>query len=241
MLKSKYIGIDKRCFGHQYFDDPRDIALGLSTDGFAPFNKRKSTTWPIILFNYNLPPEIRFHVNQILPLGVIPGPKKPQDFDSFLWPSLQELLCLAHGIRSFDALKGSLFTLRTHLIVVFGDIPAISMVMRMKGHNGVSPCRMCEVQGLRAPDQPGTTHYVPLDRSSHPVVQRDRSGEHVKKYNPYDLPLRTHDRLLSQAAEVDDATTNATADRLSKQYGIKGTPLLSYIHSLFFPSFLVSI
>ena len=27
----------------------------------------------------------------------------------------------------------------------------------------------------------------------------------------------------------------ATADRLSKEYGIKGTPLLSYVHSLFFP------
>ena len=58
----------------------------------------------------------------------------------------------------------------------------------------------------------------------------------MKKYNPYDLPLRTHDRLLSQATEVNDTTTNATTDRLSKQYGIKGTPLLSYVHSLFFPS-----
>ena len=87
-LKSKYIGIDKRCFGHQYFDDPCDIVLGLSTDGFALFNKWKSTTWPIILFNYNLPPEIWFHVNQILALGVIPGPKKPQDFNLFLWPFL---------------------------------------------------------------------------------------------------------------------------------------------------------
>ena len=58
----------------------------------------------------------------------------------------------------------------------------------------------------------------------------------MKKYNPYDLPLRTHDGLLSQAAEVDDVTTNAATDRFSKQYGIKGTPLLSYVHSLFFPS-----
>ena len=73
------------------------------------------------------PPEIRFHVNQILALGVIPGPKKPQDFDSFLWPFLQELLCLSRGVRSFDALEGAFFTLRAHLIVVFGDIPAVSM------------------------------------------------------------------------------------------------------------------
>jgi hypothetical protein len=156
-----------------------------------------------------------------------------------LWPFLQELLCLAHGVRSFDVLEGAFFTLRAHLIVVFGDIPAVSMIMRMKGHNGASPCRMCEIQGLQAPGQPGTMHYVPLDRSSHPDIRRDQSGECVKKYNPHNLPMRTHNGLLAQAAEVDAATTIIATDRLSKQYAIKGKPLLSYVHSLFFPhSFL---
>ena len=32
-LKSKYVGIDKKFFGHQYFNNHCDIALGLSTDG----------------------------------------------------------------------------------------------------------------------------------------------------------------------------------------------------------------
>jgi len=234
-LKSKFVQVDKKTFEHRYFDSSQDIALGLSMDGFAPFNKRKSTAWPIIVFNYNLPPEIRFHVNHILALGVVPGPKKPQDFDSFLWPFLQELIRLACGVRSFSVLGGTFFTLRAYLILVFGDIPAISMVMRMKGHNGASPCRMCEIRGLRAPDQPGTTLYVPLDRSSHPDVQTDHSHERVQKYDPYNLPLRTHDRLLAQAAEVDAANTIAAAGRLSKEYGIKGTPLLSHARSLSFP------
>ena len=43
---------------HKYFSDPRDIALGLSTDGFCPFRRRKATAWPLVLFNYNLAPEI---------------------------------------------------------------------------------------------------------------------------------------------------------------------------------------
>ena len=116
--------------------------------GLHHFNRWKNTTWPIILFNYNLPPEIQFHVNQIIALGVIPGPKKPQDFDLFLWPFLQELLLLAHGVRTFDVLGGTFFALRAHLIVVFIDIPAMSMVLWMKGHNGTSPCRMCKILGL---------------------------------------------------------------------------------------------
>jgi hypothetical protein len=97
-LKLKFVQIDQKTFQLRYFDSSQGIALGLSTDGFAPFNKCKSTTWPIIVFTYNLPPEIWFHVSHILALGVIPGPKKPQDFDSFLWPFLQELVCLAHGV-----------------------------------------------------------------------------------------------------------------------------------------------
>ena len=43
-----------------YFSDGHDIALGLLTDGFAPFKKCDKMCWPIILFNYNLPPEICF-------------------------------------------------------------------------------------------------------------------------------------------------------------------------------------
>src|SRR5262245_36761153 len=42
---------------HEYFSDSRDLALGLSTDGVAPFKRRTATCWPLILFNYNLPPE----------------------------------------------------------------------------------------------------------------------------------------------------------------------------------------
>jgi hypothetical protein len=109
------------------------------------------------------------------------------------------------------------------------------MVMQMKWHNGASPCHMCEIPGLQVPDQPGTMHYVPLDHSSHPDIQSDHSGKHVKKYDPHNLPFCTHSRLLAQAAEVDAAITITTADRLSKEYGIKGTPLLSYVCSLSFP------
>ncbi|KAI9434550.1 hypothetical protein BJY52DRAFT_1231174 [Lactarius psammicola] len=147
-------------FESRYFDSSQDIALGLLTDGFAPFNKCKSTA------------------------------------------------C---------------------------DISAISMVMWMKGHNGASSCHMCKIQELHIPDQPGTTLYVPLDHSSYPDIQTDHSHEHRQKYDPHNLPLCTYDRLLSQAAEVDAANTITAADTLSKEYGIKGTPLLSHAWSLSFP------
>ena len=38
--------------------DPRNVRLGLATDGFNPFGNMsiKYNVWPIILFSYNLPP-----------------------------------------------------------------------------------------------------------------------------------------------------------------------------------------
>jgi len=231
-LRRQGIELRGQRLDRKYFADGRDVALGLSTDGFAPFKRRKNTAWPLIIFNYNLPPEIRFHLENILALGVIPGPKKPVDIDSFLWPLIQELYRLAAGVRAFDILSSKLFALRAFLILAFGDIPAISMIMRMKGHNGISPCRMCEIVGLRVPNSRATTHYVPLDRSQHPHVQADAT----QLYEASNLPLRTHDKLLAQAAQVQSAMTNVNADDLSKKFGIKGIPDLSYVPTLSFPS-----
>lgn len=88
---------------YKYFEDPRDIALGFSTDGFAPFRKRKHTAWPaLLLFNYNLPPEIRFLLRYVLCIGVIPGPKKPKDFDSSFWPAFEEFVKLLSGVKAWD-------------------------------------------------------------------------------------------------------------------------------------------
>jgi len=115
-----------------YFSDERDIALGLSTDGFTPFKKRDKTCWPIILFNYNLPPEIRFQKKYCIHVATVPGPKKPWDWDSFCWPLIQELLQLEQGIKAFDAISQRLFLLHAYLILAFGDIPAMALIMRMR-------------------------------------------------------------------------------------------------------------
>ncbi|KAI5823201.1 hypothetical protein K523DRAFT_317296 [Schizophyllum commune Tattone D] len=55
LRRSRVVVNGERC-RHRFFSDSHDVALGLSTDGFAPFQRRTKTCWPIILFNYNLPP-----------------------------------------------------------------------------------------------------------------------------------------------------------------------------------------
>ncbi|KAG9078881.1 hypothetical protein FRC06_008116, partial [Ceratobasidium sp. 370] len=87
--------------GYKFFDNPEDIALGLSTDGFTLFKRRRrglSTAWPIIILNYNLDPKIRTRLENVLCVGVIPGPRQCKDLNSYLAPLLDELLELEHGI-----------------------------------------------------------------------------------------------------------------------------------------------
>ena len=65
--------------------------------------KCQQTCWPIILFNYNLPPTEHFQLQNVILLGVIPGPRQMKDTNSFLLPMVEELEDLACGIPSYNA------------------------------------------------------------------------------------------------------------------------------------------
>ena len=127
----------------------------------------------------------------------------------------------------FDPIAQVIFELHAYLIVVFGDIPAISMVMCIKGHNAISPCHMCDIQGIHIPSSRITTHYVPLN------------CDHFSGVNPgyqaHSLPVRNHKTFLRQAVEVQTASTTSASERLATKYGIKGLPLLTALTSLSFP------
>ncbi|KAF8593312.1 hypothetical protein BDV93DRAFT_461471 [Ceratobasidium sp. AG-I] len=99
-------------------------------------------------------------------------------------------------------------------------------MMKMKGHNGKSPCRACDITGIRIPDSDSTIHYVPLHRP----INSDQPS-----YNPLHLLRRTHSGFLAQAKEVELAPSAAQAERLSMQYGIKGRPLLSHLATIALP------
>ena len=88
------------------------------------------------------------------------------------------------------------FELHAYLIVVFGDIPAILMIMHMKGHNAISPCCMCNIQGIHIPSSQITTHYVPLNRDHFPDANTGPG------YQAHSLSLQNHKTFLKQAVEV---------------------------------------
>ena len=113
----------------------------------------------MILFDYNLPPEICFQKKYCTHIATVPGHKKPWDWDSFCWPLIQELIQLELGIKAFDAISQALFLIHAYLILAFGNIPAMALIMRMKWQNGISPCRICNIKGVHFGPH---MNYVPL-------------------------------------------------------------------------------
>ena len=58
LLQESFVTVGGKELPNWFFSDPRNIALGLSTDGSGSFKQHTKTAWPkIILFNYNLPPK----------------------------------------------------------------------------------------------------------------------------------------------------------------------------------------
>ena len=219
-LCDRNVVVDGQRLQHKYFSDRRDVALGLSLDGCTIFNRRKNSAWPVILINLNLPPKIRTRLRWLLCYAVIPAPSMIKNLDSYLIPLYEELAGLARGEVTLDPWAEEFFWFHVYLILAFGDYPALTKLMHMKGHNGLCLCRFCEIHGLRPPGV--KVYYVPLFRSD-------------DSYSPADLPMRNHPTFIKQAHQVLAAETIKEADGLSKEYGIKGLSVLSGLGSLDFP------
>ena len=74
-----------------YFLDKRDIALSASCDGFQLFKQKTDDCWAVLFINNNLHPSLRVKKENLLITMIIPGPKSPKDFNSFLFPLVSEL------------------------------------------------------------------------------------------------------------------------------------------------------
>ncbi|XP_018475621.1 uncharacterized protein LOC108846934 [Raphanus sativus] len=108
--------------------EERNMRLGLSTDGFNPFNMKNTmySCWPVLLVNYNLPPDLCMKKENIMLTLLIPGPQQPgNSIDVYLEPLIDDLQHLwSTGELVYDALTRSTFTLRSMLLWTISVFPA---------------------------------------------------------------------------------------------------------------------
>ena len=139
-----------------------DVALQFSIDGAQLRRDKPSEAWVFIWVIHNLPPEMRYKKSFIIPGAIVPGPSKPGDLDSFLFPSLYHVAALQReGLRVYDAYLDMVVP-RTTPFVLFGTADSLgsAAMSGMVGHSGQYGCRLyCDMPGRRRKRE---SHYYPV-------------------------------------------------------------------------------
>jgi len=140
-------------FDKEYPDfakDPRNLRLGLATNGFNPFSEKNTrySMWPVFVVPYNLPPWACMEESNFMMALLIPGPTcLGKDFDVFLEPLVEDLLELWAGVRAYDAITGKMFKLRAAVLWCIHDYPALS-TLSGRTTKGYFACTHCDKHPL---------------------------------------------------------------------------------------------
>ena len=144
-------------FDREYPDfasDPRNVRLGLCSDGFTPFGLLGSqySCWPVIVTPYNLPPWMCMKTPYMFLTVIIPGPNNPKrNIDVYLQPLIDELNQLWEvGSNTYDVSRKQNFQMRAALMWTINDFPAYGMLSGWSTHGRLScPCCMDDTKAFR--------------------------------------------------------------------------------------------
>ncbi|KAF5346553.1 hypothetical protein D9757_014185 [Collybiopsis confluens] len=233
-LLNRQVKVDGQTLPYKYFEGKYDIALAFWQDSHQIFRRKSNgpAATPLLVKNLNLPPEIRTHLEYLIPLGIIPG--RPKDFASFIHPFQEELVQLAYGVSAFNAAIQQTFYLRAYNIQNEMDIRAADKVVCNTSVNSFSPCRVCLIKGMRDPHAKGG-YYCPLAH-----IYFDDDGDQlfsgdgqpvVKEWNPNELPYRSHESFYEIGKQLAQAETKKAQKILRFQSGLNNYPVFNRVES----------
>ncbi|XP_065623713.1 uncharacterized protein LOC136065019 [Quercus suber] len=125
---------------------PRNVRLGLATDGFNPFGNMNNnySMWPVILIPYNLPPWLVMKEPYFMLSLLILSPHQPgNEIDIYLKPLVDELKELwEEGVETYDAYNKEHFQMRATLLWTIHDYLGFGNVSgwRTKGYHSCYTC-----------------------------------------------------------------------------------------------------
>ena len=181
------------------------LVFSLNMDGFNPLMNKESgkkiSVGAIYLVCLNLPPAIRYDIENVFLVGVIPGPHEPskEEINHVLRPLVDDLLILwSHGYFLTSTTKyphGRL--IRGAVIPLICDLPAARQMSGFSSHNSRNFCSFCALT---------------LDDID------DFDYQHWPSRS-----LAEHQRL---AQEWKDATSERDRDKLYEENGVRWSELL---------------
>lgn len=219
------------------FQDSRDVALALSSDGAQLTMKKQSSTWILIIILLNLPGDVRYQTQNVIINFAIPGPNVPSDIESFLWPLFGELARASEGIFLWDGLRSEWFLHRSYVVMFLGDMLGSAKVNGMSGHSAVRGDRFTTVEAARSSIQKGSkAQYYPLNP---PDNASGQYNPHRPTYGPENLPMRKQEDYWATLKRISDAKTATEKATISRSTGVSKIPIAvalpGFIHPSFFP------
>ncbi|XP_028215128.1 uncharacterized protein LOC114397232 [Glycine soja] len=181
--------------------EPRNLRLDLATDGMNPFGTLTTnhSSWPVLLFIYNLPPWLCMKRKYVMLSMMIAGPRQPgNDIDVYLRPLIDDLRKLwDEGVDVWDANLQHAFKLRAMVFCTINDFPAYGNLSgySVKGHHA---CPICEQN----------TSFRQLKHGKKTVYTRHR--RFLKQYHPY----RRLKKAFDGSQEHETAPNPLTGDEV---------------------------
>jgi hypothetical protein len=132
-------------FDPEFTGDPRSVRLGLSMDGFQPYNSDSTaySCWPVFMMTYSLPPNKCLKEGFIFFALVILCPKElKKQMNIFLRPLMEELKELWKGVDAYDSHLKYRFNLRAAYLWSIYDYLAYSKFVGWCVHGRLN-CSVC--------------------------------------------------------------------------------------------------
>lgn len=129
--------------GLPFLSVPFNFALTLNVDWFQPFQHTTYSLGVIYIAILNLPREDRYKTENVIVVGVIPGPNEPKLH--ILTPLVAELVQLWRGIL-MESPQNMSVLVRAALICIACDIPAARKVSGFVGPQAILGCSKCSLK-----------------------------------------------------------------------------------------------
>ena len=188
-----------------FLEAPYCYLLTLNVDWFQPFTHTQYLVGAMYLTVQNLPRAERYKEENVILVGIIPGPSEPSlSVNSFLAPLVQELNQAWHTGLTVKTSSNIEITIRLALTCVACDLPASRKVCGFLGHNATYSCNKC------------------YKRFQSCVGSMDYSGFDRDTWVPRDCSLhRQH------CQEISNELTKTRIRKKESEFGVRNSVLLS--------------
>lgn len=188
--------------GTPFLSEPNNLALMLNMDFFQPYKYLKNySVGAIYCIIMNLPRVVCYQQENVILVGLLPGPKEPDhDINSFLDPMVDELMKFWPGRRLTCGDQQQTKMFNCALLCVACDIPAGRKVCGFMGHNAHYACYRCFKW---FPGDFGNIDFSGFDRENWP-------------------------KLIHRRVAMGMRTFSTPAEREESQAGLRYSSLLHY-------------